>query len=340
MTCTIGKISNVKIVNVTHDSVAFTTDSKLAVATDASDASDKRIAGLYRCPKADVWQTEGGMLDGIDVEPTVTVAQGAEGAVGPLYLESRSLLAPGTSSRGPCHIRGFRTPLLFRDEVAIPLKWPECGGIDDRDLLPLVPSAITVSGYTQDPGMPSTQVSLNLYDLELALPEQDIEWNGAGDITLGLTPAGFQEFNLPRTDDLKIKIWPTRIVVTGQPPDDVGHGSAIDVRNHYFAWPVQRLTWQEPPPRVAVRATSAGFAKFGILPETLRSAVNLVLKASETTDGLLPAIEHIWRARRSTADWEFYAVDAFDHASDYRRMRHLQERWEFGRSARGPGRGR
>jgi hypothetical protein len=330
MSCTIGMISNVQIVDATPDSVSFTTDSKLASATSASDTSDKRVAGFYRCPRSDVWVTEGGVLDGHPFPASVELK---ERTIGPLYLQARSLQAPGSSFRGPCHIRGFKSPLLDREEVPIALKWPECGGADDHDELPLIPTAITVSGYTVE-GPAPVSVSLNLFDLQLAQPAQKIDWLGAGDIAIGLTPAGFQAFNLPATDDSKLRIWPTRIVVTGSPPG-AGHGSAIDLRNHYFATPVQTLSWNEPRKQVAVRANPPGFAKFGILPETLRNSVNLVLAASEANAGLLPAIEHVFRARRSAPDMEFYAVDTFDHGSDYRRMRHLQERWEFGRSDRG-----
>lgn len=293
MGCTTGKISNVHITNVTNDTVSFTTDSKLVGATDGSLMTDKRIEGTFTCPIGDIWLTPGGTEDGITIEPSVKLQVGA---VGPLYLENRSLQHPGKSAKGNCFIRGCVKPLLM-DESEIPLKWPKCGGLDDNAALALIPTGIRVVGYV-DGKSPGT---VNLLDPTFALASQDIDWQSAAGIKLQLTAKGFDAFQAPVSNDGKLTVWPVKIEVVGKPTGGHGHPGVIDLRDQRFAWPVQRLRWDTPGANVAVRATSQGFAKFGIVSDKVRAAAELVATLRRTNHDAFAAIQILWHAQRALA---------------------------------------
>jgi hypothetical protein len=292
MTCTTGKISNVRITNVTNDRVSFTTDSKLAGATDSSAIADKRTEGTFTCPIGDIWLTQGGTTeDGITIEPSVKLQVDA---VGPLYLDDRSLQKPGASPQGSCVIRGFVKPLL-KDEVAIPLKWPNCGGLDDESRLDLVPTGIRVVGYAN--GKP--QGSVNLLDTTFALTSQDIDWQSATGITLQLTAKGFDAFQAPVSNDGKLTVWPTKIEVVGTPANGNGHPGVIDLRDQQSAWTVQRLRWDAPGTNVSVRATSRGFARFGIVSDRVRMAAELIMSLRRTNGKAFAAIQILWHEQQA-----------------------------------------
>jgi hypothetical protein len=193
-------------------------------------------------------------------------------------------------------IRGCVKPLLS-DEVAIPLKWPNCGGLDDDARLDLVPTGIRVVGYVEG----KSPASVNLLDPKFAMATQDIDLQSTVGITLQLTPKGFDAFHASVTNGAKLTVWPVKIEIVGRPVSGNGHPASIDLRDQTLAHTVQRLRWDTQGATVSVRATCRGFATFGVVSDDVRMAAELISGLRRTNQKAFAAIQILWQAHQAMA---------------------------------------
>lgn len=285
-------VPSVGISSVTSDTVIFVTDAKAATATNGSSDSLRRVLGTFAVPRWTVKPTPPPQAGFPHPPPAVDLVPNA---VGTLYLDVAGLQTQGISAVGPCYIRGAHAPLLS-DEQTIELKWPDCGGQYDQNPLSLVPQRIAITGYAS--GATPADHTVDLFDAALALPGQNLQWNGSGTITLALTPPGFAAFGTPYVASGKLQIFPTAIEVIGTP--EGGHLNKVDLRDLTSACLVQSFQWDNPADPVTVQLTMDGLALFGIYPGDLVAAIKLVADADPK---LIAAFERVYRATRAMERW-------------------------------------
>lgn len=311
--CDIGKVPRVTIVEVDKEQVRFTADSKLVSVTNSSAITDRRILGTYVArvaqdaadwnPKhSEVWEPTATFTDeGIAIERFV---QRAVGATGPLYLRSAALRRHGTSANGPCVIRGSGATALLKDELAIPLKWPDCGGGGGVDEFKLKPTGITVTCYAA--GTAPKRIKLDLFDASVASPAQAIKLGGAS-IELALTPHGCDVLGVAH--QARVQVFPLRVKVTGSLSTGVGHAGSVDLRDQTLALAVQSLVWQQAKDEIAVVLTPLGAGStFGVFsPQVLHALAHF-----KDDPKLQDMVRTLWQAGDALDSLEAQGSDLTD----------------------------
>ncbi|HEX7844001.1 MAG TPA: hypothetical protein VF469_41285 [Kofleriaceae bacterium] len=175
------------------------------------------------------------------------------GAVGNLFLSGTGLAA---KSEDGYPIYGAGSPLLrikFPDEAAI----SQLGGD-----LSVIPTSIVVHGTLEDGGP--------FFDIELLGPDaadaQDIAWNGAEHVKLRLTSRGAKHLHAGE-HATTVKVWPTKITVTGAPANDPSDTGSIDILDSELAALAQHLVFARHGAPVSLALTQLGFAAFHVVPD-------------------------------------------------------------------------
>jgi hypothetical protein len=166
---------------------------------------------------------------------------------------------------------------------AIVFKYPQCL----PELIPISTlrvdaTSIRVTGFVA--AIEGQQV------IELLGPDcaasQTIDWTGAGNVSIALSPQGVRRFNLPASTT-SVEVWPTLMVVAGKPAADPEVDGDADILHAEHAAGLQKLHIQGPTPRVSLELTPRGFAEFHVVPGELQ----------DIADGPVPSPEVIQKAR-------------------------------------------
>lgn len=162
--------------------------------------------------------------------------------------------------------QGF--PIHAAGTGAVVFKYPICLAIPSPHIstLQVVPTSVLVKGFVT--GIAEAQ------DIELlgsdCADSQNIEWNGARNIRIGLSTEGAQRFNLPPSAT-SIEMWPIRLVVAGSPATEPDRHGTANILNAELAAGTQTLQFERSAPQVAPRLTQTGCSRFHVVPGAVRA---------------------------------------------------------------------
>lgn len=238
---TFGLVPQVKIQAVDDKTVSFATRS----ASRSGDATESLLR-TFTVPLSEVYTTPiPGAPTSVEMQP---------GAIGPLYLSGE-----GWKTTTP---DGFG---IHGADQAI-IKYPVEAAIPSPPLtkLVVVPASIRIYGQLQG--------ETEFFDIELLGPDadgaQDIIWNSADYIELGLTEGGARRLHV-KSGSTTVKVWPIKILITGSPAIDRTVSGEIDILDSELADSVQRIAFAKPGLPIALALTQDGVDDFHVTPQVV-----------------------------------------------------------------------
>ena len=237
--CTHAMVQQVMIEAVDDTTVTFTTRS----ASNSGNPDDS-LRRRFTVPVAEVWTAPiNGAPPPVEMKP---------GAVGNLFLSRAGWAAVSADGR---QIFGAGTDMAV-------FKWPWCAA-PPRILssLSVLPTSIVVRGHLAE--------ATEFFELELlgddAAATQRIQWNGTDFIELQVTARCALRLGVGDRATV-VKVWPTRITVTGSPATDRTIAGEVDVLDSELAgW--EQLIELAPGTPVTLSLTLDGVSAFHVEPQ-------------------------------------------------------------------------
>lgn len=239
--CSHAMIAQVTIDSVDSQNVSFWTrsDSK-------TGDPNERLRRLFTVAVSEVWTAA------IPGQPTPVAMQA--GASGPLYLSKTGWQ---TTTPDGYHIFGI---------TSADFKFPSCLAAGSyQDNLTVIPSELVVTGYREGQGGQSEPFQIDLLGPEAA-ESQDIRWDGAEYLEIRLAANGSQAAPAPGTVNGTIKVWPTRIMVTGSAKSAPKLAGQVDLLDSELAGHAQHIQFDRRGTEISLVLTQDGFGAFHVVP--------------------------------------------------------------------------
>ncbi len=235
--CNYAVVPQVTIESVDTQNVSFWTrsDSK-------TGDPNERLRRLFTVALSEVWT---GSIPGA---PSPVAMK--SGISGPLYL---SRAGWQTTTPDGYHILGAGTD-------AVVFKYPAClASAPFQGDLMVVPSKLLVQGYPEG--------ETELFQIDLLGPDaaeaQDLQWDGAEYLEIRLAaPAATGAAGDPGT----VKVWPTKIVVTGSAKSAPAISGDVDLLDGNLAAHAQHIEFAQRGTPISLVLTQNGFGAFHVVP--------------------------------------------------------------------------
>lgn len=237
--CNYALVPQVTIESVDAQNVSFWTrsDSK-------TGDPNERLRRLFTVAMTEVWTAP------IPGAPSPVAMK--SGTSGPMYL---SRAGWQTTTPDGYHILGAGTD-------AVVFKYPAClAAAPFHGDLVVLPSALLVQGYAEG--------GTELFQIDLLGPDaaeaQDLQWNGDEYLEIRLAAHAANGAAAAR-DPGTVKVWPTKIVVTGSAKSVPTTSGGVDLLDGNLAAHAQHIEFARRGMPISLVLTQNGFGAFHVVP--------------------------------------------------------------------------